>query len=114
MAIQYLERDEHMQISILITLIACYLVVCRQNYLNLAKGSAHCRQHPVAGLAVVGALLTLGLTGYAHYLMKPVDIRTFMLTYVTICTPFYGALLIGLLGKKRQLIDANEAHQVSS
>ena len=102
-----------MQTSILIILIACYLVVCRQNYRNLAKGSAHCRRHPGTGLAVTGALLTLVLTGYVCYLMKPVDMLTFVLSYCVVCAPFYGTMLLGMLGKKRQLTDAAEVRTSS-
>lgn len=98
-----------MQTSILIVLIACYLVVCRQNYLNLVKGSAHCCRHPGTGLAVVGSLLMLVLAGYVCYLMKPVDMLTFVVVYCTIIAPFCGAMLLGLLGKKRQLADVAEA-----
>ena len=97
-----------MQTSILIVLVACYLVVCRQNYLNLAKGSAYCRRHPGTGLATVGLLLTLVITGYVCYLMKPVDMLTFALSYSAVCVPFYGTILLGTLGKKRQLVDAAE------
>ena len=97
-----------MQTSILIVLIVCYVVVCRQNYLNLAKGSAHCRHHPGAWLAVVGGLLTIVLSVYVCYLMKPVDMLTFMVVYCTSSAPFYGSMLLGLLGKKRQLADMAE------